>query len=67
MKTGLFVQLGNWDTDSQRSIGFSLADLELNEELDRLEQHLLRVINQNDSKGRSSIDSSLEKHVNQCF
>jgi len=67
VKTGLFVQLVNWDTESQRSVGVSLSDLELNEALDRLEQHLLRVINQNDSKGMGSIDSSLEKHVNQCF
>ena len=67
VKTGLFVQLVNWDTESQRSIGVSLADLELNEELDRLEQHLLRVMNQNDIKGISSGDSILEKHVNQCF
>ena len=67
VKTGLFVQLHNWDTETQRSIGVSLTDLELNEALDRLEQYLLRVINQNDSKGLDSIDSSLENHVNQCF
>ena len=67
VKTGLFVQLHNWDTESQRSVGVSLSDLELNDALDRLEQHLLRVINKNDSKGLGSIDSSLENHVNQCF
>ena len=67
VKTGLFVQLGNWDTESQRSVGVSLSDLELNEALDRLEHHLLRVMNQNDIKGIGSDDYSLEKHVNQCF
>ena len=54
VKTGLYVQLVNWDTESQRSNGVSLADLELNEALDRLEQHLLRVINQKDSKDMGS-------------
>ena len=67
VKTGLFVQLHNWDTESQRSIGVSLSDLELNEALDRLEHYLLRVMNQNDFKGMASGDSILEKHVNQCF
>ena len=66
-KTGLIVQLHNWDTESQRSIGVNLTDLELNEALDRLEQHLLRVMNQNYFMGMGLGDSSLEKHVNQCF
>ena len=64
VKTGLFVQLYNWDTESQRSVGVRLSDLELNEALDRLEHNLLRIMNQNDFKRMGSIDSSLEKHVN---
>ena len=64
VKTGLYVLLHNWDTDSQRSVGISFSDLELNEALDRVEQHLLRVMNQNDIKGMSSGDSILEKHAN---
>ena len=67
VRTGLFVQLHNWDKASQRSSGISLSDLELNEALDRLEHHLLRIMNQNDFKGMNSGDSILEKHVNQCF
>ena len=67
VKTGLFVQFHNWDTETQRSVGVSLSDLELNEALDRLEYHLLRVMNQNGFKGMGSGDSILEKHVNQCF
>ena len=59
VKIGLFVQLVDWDTETQRSVGVSLSDLELNEALDRLEHHLLRVINQNDFKRMGSIDSSL--------
>ena len=43
VKTGLFVQLVHWDTETQRSVGVSLSSLELNEALDRLEHHLLRV------------------------
>ena len=31
VKTGLFVHLVNWDTESQRSVGANLSDLELNE------------------------------------
>ena len=64
MKTGLFVQLVNWDTELQRSVGASLSDLELNQALDRLEHHLLRVMNQNDFKGMASGDSILDKLVN---
>lgn len=67
VKTGLFVQLHNWDTESQRSAGVNLSDIEVNEALDRLEHHLLRIMNQNDFKGMGLGDSILEKHVNQCF
>ena len=67
VKTGLFVQLHNWDAESQRSAGVNLSDLEVNEALDRLEHHLLRVMNQNDVEGMSSGDFILEHHVNQCF
>jgi hypothetical protein len=67
VKTGLFVQLHNWDTESQRSAGVNLSDLEVNEALDRLEHHLLRAMKQNDSRGMDLDDSILEKHVNQCF
>jgi integrase len=66
VKTGLFVKVLNWDTDTQRSSGTGLSDLELNESLNRLEQHLLRVINSSSSvMGEGSM--SLEKHVNTCF
>ena len=66
VKTGLFVKVLNWDTDTQRSSGTGLSDLELNESLNRLEQHLLRVINSSSSvMGEGSI--SLDKHVNTCF
>jgi len=59
--------MDNWDAESQRSVGVNLSDLELNEAFDRLEHHLLRLMNQNDSKGMGSCNSILEKHVNECF
>lgn len=66
VKTGLFVNFSSWDTETQRSSGAALSDLELNESLNRLEQHLLRVINSfNSVEGENTI--SLEKHVNTCF
>ena len=66
VKTGLFVQLHNWDTETQRSSGTGLSDLELNESLNRLEQYLLRVIN-SPSSVRDEETILLEKHVNTCF
>ena len=66
VKTSLFVKSSSWDTDTQRSVGTGLSDLELNESLNRLEQYLLRVFNSSSSVEEENT-ISLEKHVLTCF
>jgi len=66
VKTSLFVKSSSWDTETQRSVGTGLSDLELNESLNRLEQYLLRVFNSSSSVEEENT-ISLEKHVLTCF
>lgn len=57
VKTGIFVKSSSWDTETQRSNGTCLPDLELNESLNRLEQNLLRVINSSSSVSQEDMIS----------
>ncbi len=67
VKTGLLVNRHAWNSEVQRGVDTSLATAELNEQLDRLEQFLLRDLNRNSSNLGQRDTSWLENHVNTCF
>lgn len=67
VKTGLLVKMESWNSELQRGIDHSIATAELNEKLDRLENHLLKELNK-----LSNITGGIPKdwllhHVNTCF
>ena len=67
VKTGLLVQASFWNSELQRSVDASLAAGELNQQLDRLEQFILKEINRTAIKGSRVDKHWLESHVNACF
>ena len=67
VKTGLVVKSESWNNELQRGVDHSLATAELNENLDRLENYLLKELNRA-SKNLERIHKDwLLHHVNSCF
>ena len=46
VKTGLLIKMESWNSKLQRGVDHSIATAELNEKLDRLENHLLKELNE---------------------
>ena len=67
VKTGLLVKRESWNSELQRGIDHSTATAKLNEKLDRLENHLLKELNNlSNNQGGIPKDWVLD-HVNLCF
>ena len=67
VKTGLVVKSESWNNELQRGVDHSLATAELNENLDRLENHLLKELNRASKKLERVHKDWLLHHVNSCF
>ena len=67
VKTGLLVKRESWNSVLQRGIDHSLVIAELNEKLDRLENHLLKELNNLSNKSGGIPMDWLLYHVNLCF
>ena len=67
VKTGLLVRRETWNSELQRGIDHSLVTAELNEKLDRLENHLLKELNNLSNKSGGISKDWLLDHVNSCF
>ncbi len=67
VKTGLLVKRESWNSELQRGMDHSIVTAELNEKLDRLENHLLRELNRLSNNSRNIPKDWLLDHVNSCF
>ena len=67
VKTGLLVRRESWNCELQRGVDHSIATAELNEKLDRLENHLLKELNNLSNKSGGIPTNWLLDHVNLCF
>ena len=67
VKTGLLVRRDSWNSELQRGVDHSIATAELNEKLDRLENYLLRELNELSNKSGDIPKDWLLDHVNLCF
>jgi len=67
VKTGLLVKMESWNSEFQRGVDHSIANAELNEKLDRLENHLLKELNNLSNKSGGICKKWLLDHVNLCF
>ena len=67
VKTGLLVKRESWNSELQRGIDHSIATAELNEKLDRLENHLLKELNNFSNNTVGMPKDWLLNHVNLCF
>ena len=67
VKTGLLVKRESWNSELQRGMDHSLVTAELNEKLDRLENHLLKELNKLSNKTGGIHQDWLLNHVNLCF
>lgn len=67
VKTGLLVKRDSWNSELQRGTDYSIATAELNEKLDRLENHLLKELNKFPKKPGGIHKDWLLVHVNSCF
>ena len=67
VKTGLLVRRESWNSELQRGIDHSLVTAELNEKLDRLENHLLKEFNNLSNRSGGIPKNWLFDHVNSCF
>ena len=67
VKTGLLVRRESWNSELQRGMDHSIATAELNEKLDRLENHLLKEFNKRSNNSEGMYKNWLLDHVNICF
>lgn len=67
IKTGLLVKRESWNSELQRGVDHSMANAELNEKLDRLENHLLKELNKLSNKSGGISKEWLLHQVNSCF
>jgi site-specific recombinase XerD len=67
VKTGLLVKRKSWNSELQRGVDHSIATAELNEKLNRLENHLLKELNNLSNKSGGIPNDWLLDHVNLCF
>lgn len=67
VRTGLLVRRESWNSELQRGVDHSIATAELNEKLDRLENHLLKELNKLSNKSGGVSRDWLLSHVNSCF
>ena len=67
VRTGLLVRRESWNSELQRGVDHSIAIAELNDKLDRLENHLLKELNNLSNKSGGISKNWLLDHVNSCF
>ena len=67
VRTGLLVRRESWNSELQRGVDHSIAIAELNDKLDRLENHLLKELNNLSNKSGGIPKDWLLDHVNLCF
>ena len=67
MRTGLLVRRESWNSELQRGVDNSIATAELNDKLNRLENYLLRELNELSNKSGVIPKDWLLDHVNLCF
>jgi len=67
VRTGLLVRRESWNSELQRGVDHSIAIAELNDKLDRLENHLLKELNDLSNKFGGISKDWLLDHVNSCF
>ena len=67
VKTGLLIKRESWNSELHRGVDHSIATAELNEKLDRLENHLLKELNNLSNKSGGISKDWLSDHVNSCF